>query len=133
MTTPEFFNSDHFAQLCGARVIEQRDGYARAEMPITDTIRNASGWAQGGAVFALADIAFAAAAASHGQLTVTVNANIVFIKSAREGTLTAEAHELFDHKRIPFVEVRVTDDQGELIAHLTATGYRKSSSTSSVQ
>ena len=62
---------------------------------------------------------------SHKQLTVTTSSNITYVRPATEGYVYAEATEVVDHKRMPFAEVRLTDEQGNLLAIFTASGYRK--------
>ena len=42
-----------------------------------------------------------------------------------EGMLYAEAHEVFNHKRLANCEVRITTEAGALIATFNGTGYRK--------
>ena len=59
-----------------------------------------------------------------------MNANITFLRPAKLGYVYAEAVEVFNHHRIPFVEVKITDGQGELIAVFTSSGYRKESDLS---
>lgn len=130
MTLKEFFSRDRFAQMAGVRLLTISPGYCRAEMPVTPVVLNASGWVQGGALFTLADLAFAAAVNTHPGLTVSVNSNIAFFRSAREGeTLFAEARELIDHRRLPYAEVRITDSEGQLVALFTSSGYRKQGAT----
>ena len=52
--------------------------------------------------------------------------SVMFVSSARLGdTLTAEAVSVADHHKIPAVEVRVTNQDGRLICHVTGMGYRK--------
>ena len=121
----EFFKSDRFAANAGVELLEVKPGYAKARMLVTEEHLNAGGVCQGGALFTLADLAFAAAANSHDQLTLSVNANITFLRSAKEGYVYAEAVEVFNHHRIPFIEVRITDETGELIGVMTSSGYRK--------
>ena len=58
------------------------------------------------------DRAFAAVANSRKKLTLSVNANITFLRPAKLGYVYAEAVEVFNHQRIPFVEVKITDGQG---------------------
>ena len=41
------------------------------------------------------------------------------------GYVYAEATETSDHPRLPFAEVRISDEQGQLVAVLTSSGYRK--------
>lgn len=43
----------------------------------------------------------------------------------KEGYVYAEAVEVFNHHRIPFIEVRLVDEAGELIGVMTSSGYRK--------
>jgi len=103
-----------------------RLGYARAEMTVTGQHLNAGGVCQGGAYFTLADIALAAVMNSRGALTFGIENNIVFLKSARIGdTLTAEATEVFNHHKLPYVDVRITNQHGDLCCVVTGLAYRK--------
>lgn len=87
---------------------------------------NAGGVCQGGALFTLADLAFAAVANSRGRLTLSLNANITFLRAVSQGYVYAEATETYNHARVPFIEVHLVDEQQQLIAVLTSSGYRKS-------
>ena len=120
-----FFQADRFAANAGVELMEIKPGFARAKMLVTKEHLNAGGVWQGGALFTLADLAFAAVANSHGLLTLPIGANVTFLRSGMEGNVYAEAVEVFNHHRIPFVEVRITDDAGELVAVMTSSGYRK--------
>ena len=120
-----FFKKDKFAAMAGVELVDVKPGYAKAQMAITPAHLNAGGVCQGGALFTLADLAFAAAVNSHGALTFSTHADIVFLRSVSEGTLTAEATEVYDHHRLPFGEVKITDEQGALVAVLSSSGYRK--------
>ena len=115
-----------FAVNAGFELLEIQPGYATARMLITQNHLNAGGVCQGGALFPLADLAFAAVANSHQKLTLSLNANITFLRPAREGYVYAEAFETFNHARAPFIEVRIVDEEQLLVAVLTSTGYRKS-------
>lgn len=121
----EFFKADRFAANAGVELLEVKPGFAKAKMLVTKEHLNAGGVCQGGALFTLADLAFAAVANSHQQLTLSVAANITFLRSVKEGYVYAEALEVFNHHRIPFIEVRMTDEAGELVAVMTSSGYRK--------
>ena len=127
MTLIDFLNqNDLFAAEAGAQLTEVKEGFAKATMKVEKRHLNAGGVCQGGAIFTVADLALAAVMNSHGKLTFGISSNITFLQSAREGdTLIAEATETFNHHRIPFCEVRVTNGQGELIAVLTGSAYRK--------
>ena len=121
----EFFRADRFAANAGVELLEVKPGYAKARMLVTPEHMNAGGVCQGGALFTLADLAFAAVANSHDALTLSINANITFLRSVKEGYVYAEAVEVFNHHRIPFIEVRLLDESGELIGIMTSSGYRK--------
>ena len=63
---------------------------------------------------------------SHLVLTVSTSSNITYFRSVPLGaTVYAEARELVDHYRMPYAEVRLTDEQDRLIAIFTSSGYRK--------
>ena len=127
MTLKEYLSqNDRFAANSGCILKEVREGYARAELLVTKEHLNAGGVCQGGAYFTLADIALAAVMNSRGGLTFGIENNIMFLHSAKVGdTLTAEATEVFNHHRIPYVDVRITNQLGELCCVVTGLAYRK--------
>lgn len=118
--------TDRFAANAGCRITEADNHHAVAEMTVTKEHLNAGGVCQGGALFTLADLAMAALMNHQGNLTFGISSNVMFLSSAVEGDrLRAEATPVNDHRRIPSVEVRVTNQDGHLICHLTGMGYRK--------
>ena len=127
MTLKEFLSAnDRFALQSGCVLEAIEDGYARASLVVTHDHLHAGGVCQGGAYFTLADIAIAAVMNSRHQLTFGVENNIVYVKSAHEGdTLTAEAREVVNHHKLPYVDVRITNQQGDLCCIVTGIGYRK--------
>ncbi len=117
---------DRFAAGAGCRVTEVDEHHAVAEMIVTKEHLNAGGVCQGGALFTLADLAMAALMNHQGNLTFGISSNVMFLSSAVEGDrLRAEAIPVADHHKLPSVEVRVTNQEGKLICHLTGMGYRK--------
>ena len=127
MTLKDFLTqNDRFAANVGCILKEVREGYARAELFVTPEHLNAGGVCQGGAYFTLADIALAAVMNSRGTLTFGIENNIVYLKSAKAGdTLIAEAVEVYNHHKIPYVDVRITNQGGELLCVVTGMAYRK--------
>ena len=110
-TLKEFLRTDRFASCTGVELLEIKPGYARARMLVTERHLNGGGVCQGGALFTLADLAFAAVANSHRRLTLSVTANITFLRPAKSGYVYADAAEVFNHHRIPFVEVKITNER----------------------
>jgi acyl-CoA thioesterase len=116
---------DAFAKKNGVQLIEVQEGVARAQMRIWPEHINGMGSVQGGAIFTLADLAFAAAVNSHGNVAVAVNVSISFLKAAQSGTLYAEAQEIARGSKLASCTVRVTDDTGDLVAIFQGMAYRK--------
>ncbi|MCC8198920.1 MAG: PaaI family thioesterase [Tannerellaceae bacterium] len=125
MTIQDFLKGDSFALFAGIELIEVTKGYAKARMKIQPMHLNGGRVCQGGAIFTLADLAFAAATNSHGKMTLSVTSTIHFFKAESQGFLYAEAKEILDHKRLSHCEVVITNNAGELVATFTGTGYRK--------
>lgn len=127
MTLLELLNTtDRFAADSGCQLVEIREGYARAVMTVTEKHLNGGNVCQGGALFTLADIALAAVMNSHGSLTFGIESTITFLKSSRLGdTLTAEAEEIKPHHKIPYTEVKIYNQNKELVCSVTGLAYRK--------
>ena len=125
MTIQDFLQGDKFALLAGVTLLDVGNGYAKACMEVKPEHLNGGGVCQGEALFTLADLAFAAATNSHARLTFSIDSSIHFFRSVSEGILYAEGHEVFNHKRLANCEVRITTEEGELIATFNGTGYRK--------
>ena len=81
----KFFKRDRFAAGAGIRLDDARAGHARASMKVRDGHMNGADVVQGGAVFTLADLAFAAACNSHGVLALAVDVTISFLRPTRSG------------------------------------------------
>ena len=118
-------NKDHFAEHNGIELLDIAAGTAKVSMAIQDYHLNGVGTVHGGAIFALADFAFAAASNSHGTIAVGINANISYVKAAVSGTLTAEAKEVSKNHKLATYYITVTDDENDLIASFQGTVYRK--------
>jgi len=125
MTVKEFFKGDRYAALSGIELLTVEPGRAKARMEIREMHLNTVNVVQGGAIFTLADYAFAAAVNAYGNLAMSIETSIRYFKGVGEGVLFADAHMVHIHKRLATFEVRVTNEQGELIALFTATAYRK--------
>ncbi|MGO9110284.1 MAG: PaaI family thioesterase [Thermoguttaceae bacterium] len=121
----KYFENDRFAASSGMRLIELRPGFAKTSLETEDRHLNSVGIVQGGAIFTLADLAFAMACNSAGKVAVAVSTNLSFLKATRSGTLVAEATEVARSRRISTCTVRVTDHAGELVALFQGTAYIK--------
>ena len=98
-------------------------GYAEAVMEITENVCNAVGTVQGGAIFTLADMAFAGAANSYGEKCVAMSAAASFIRPGSGKKLHAAAKEISKGRRSCVMEVEVKNDEGKLVAKFQFTGF----------
>jgi len=121
-----FFKNDQFAARADIELLTLSPGQARAKMTLHPYHLNGYGTVQGGAIFTLADFAFAAASNSHGTIAVAINVNITFMKATKTGTLWAEAKEMSRNFKLGSYTVEVKDDHGELVALFQGLAYRKS-------
>lgn len=118
--------NDKFAESLGIELIEVGEGYAKCSMVVTDEMLNAHASAHGGAIFTLADFAFAVACNSHGQVAVALQVSINFLDAVKAGTrLIAEGKEEALSSRTGLYRLTVTNESGKLIASAQATAYRK--------
>ena len=125
MNIHEFLHNDKFANHLGIELIEAADGRAKTKLAIRDEHLNAVQIVHGGVIFSLADFTLAAAANSHGNIAVAVNANISFLKAAQKGTLCAEAIEISRNNKLASYSINITNAEGELIANYHGMVYRK--------
>lgn len=125
----QFFKSDRFAAYAGVELLSASPGQARAKMVLQPHHLNGMGSVMGGAIFTLADFAFAAASNAHGIPAVAINVSITFIKAAQTGALWAEAREISKNFKLGSYTVEVKDDAGELIALFQGLAYRKTGKT----
>jgi acyl-CoA thioesterase len=114
-----------FARKFNLKLIALEAGYSKVSMVFTPEMENIFGKAHGGAVFALIDEAFETAGNSHGTIAVALNMNISYLSSPSSGaTLTAEAGEVNRTNKTALYEIKVTEENGKLIATCQALVYR---------
>lgn len=122
----KLMEKDRFAAYVGIELVEVQPGYAVAKMVITERHLNGVDIIQGGAIFTLADFAFAAASNAYGQITVALNSNISYFKASKGESLIAEAREVSSSHKIANYNVDVFNEQRDHIAKVSISGYKKS-------
>jgi acyl-CoA thioesterase len=134
MTDPErrakidaHIQRDAFAHWLGAEVTLVEAGHSRVSLTITEHMTNFHGMTHGGVIFALGDLAFAAASNSRGQTSVALSVSITFINPSRVGDhLVAEARERHLGGPTGLYDITVTEaTSGMLIACSQDLVYRK--------
>jgi acyl-CoA thioesterase len=119
--------NDPFARQLGAEVVIVKPGHSRVTLTVTDDMLNFHGMTHGGVIFALGDIAFAAASNSHGQTAVALNVAINYLKASTSGDrLVAEAREQHTSGPTALYDITIKDDRtGQLVAKSQDLVYRK--------
>ncbi|MGE5533505.1 MAG: hotdog fold thioesterase [Bacillota bacterium] len=117
--------TDYFAEALDLKVLEAKDGYAKVTMKVAKIHTNALGFTHGGAIFSLADYAFAQACNFGDNIAVAVQVSINFLKPSVEGdTLTAEATRVSDGKTMGLYNVTVCN-QSKQVAVFSGLAFKK--------
>jgi acyl-CoA thioesterase len=122
-----YIQNDAFALSLGAEVEIVAPGHSRVSLTVTEKMTNFHGITHGGVIFALGDMAFAAAGNSRGQVAVALNVNIHFLNPSKVGDrLVAEAKECHLGGRTGLYEITVIEEKtGTLIARSQDLVYRR--------
>ena len=118
------FENDRFATKNGALIDELSEDHCVCSMDITDDHRNALGGIMGGAIFTLADFAFAVSSNNDHSPTVALDVNIHFLTSSKGNRLTAVSKKVKSGRTTSVFEITVTDDNGKDVALFIGTGYK---------
>jgi acyl-CoA thioesterase len=116
---------DAFSAWLGLELLEVRPRYAAVRMTVRPDMMNGFGVCHGGVTFALADSAFAFASNTHGRVTVSIDNSITYPAAVSTGdVLIAVATEESAASRLAFYGVRVTNQDGSVVALFRGTVYR---------
>jgi acyl-CoA thioesterase len=118
-----FFRRDRFAAGAGIRLVDCGPGRAVARLTLDAGHMNGVDVAQGGAIFTLADFAFAVACNTRGPVALAIDVSISFLAATSRGTLTATAVEVSRSARLSRVEVTVKEARGATVALFHGTAY----------
>ncbi|MCC0039492.1 MAG: hydroxyphenylacetyl-CoA thioesterase PaaI [Brucellaceae bacterium] len=111
------WSKDAASKWLGAALDDVGPGTARMSMTVEKHHTNGHDICHGGYIFTLADSAFAFACNSYNRIVVAQHNVITFIAPGKRGDrLTADAREVARYGRSGIYDVRVTDQDGRLIA-----------------
>ena len=119
-----FFSGDRFATGNGMRLEELDENHSVTSMTIDARHRNALGGVMGGAIFTLADFAFAALSNDRERITVAQQVSINYLSPVKGDRLIATARYKKDGRNSCVVNVDVADDTGREIAQFVGTGFK---------
>ena len=114
-----------FAQALKMDLVELDDGYSVVSMVYEpEKMNNIYARAHGGALFALIDEAFETAAQTDGTVAVALNVNVTYVSSPKPGLqLRAEANRVSQTRKTASYDIKVTDENGALIALCQALAF----------
>ena len=118
---------DHCSQWLGIEAVDIKKGYCKIKMQVRKEMLNGYGILHGGIAFTFADSAFAFASNSYGRVSVSINGNMIYSKSAKEGDIIfAEAKVLNLTHRTADFDVNVLNEDGDIYYYFRGTVYRSS-------
>ena len=119
------FKNDHFAtDVTGIVIDSAQPGKAVCSITLEERHMNENNVPMGGAVFTLADFAFAIAANGYSERkTVSQNVSITFLAPAKGKRLIAEASCLREGRTTALYMADVRDELGTYVAHAVVNGY----------
>ena len=116
---------DLFAETLGIQTLEAKDGYSKVTMKVQKSHLNGLGFTHGGAIFSLADYAFAEACNFGDNMAVALQVSINFLRPTVEGEiLTAEALRVSDGKTTGLYNVTVKCGE-KTVAFFSGVAYKK--------
>lgn len=118
------FKEDKFATNNGIKLDELTEDYSICSLKLTDNHKNAYGGVMGGAIFTLADFAFATLSNNIHSLTVAQHVNITYLSAPKGEVLFAKATCRKSGKTTTIINVDVYDDTGRDVAQFTGTGFK---------
>ena len=119
-----YFSKDRFAsEGIGAAIVQAEPGHAVCRMEIQPQHCNALGKPMGGAIFTLADFAFAVAANAGQAPTVSLSSQIAYLSAAKGKSLTAEARAVKRGRSTCYYQIDISDELGTAVACVTTTGF----------
>jgi acyl-CoA thioesterase len=115
-----------FAKALKVNLVELELGYSMVEMKYDPAnMNNIYERAHGGALFALIDEAFETASQTDGTIAVALNVNVTYVSSPQAGAkLRAEAKRVSQTKKTSSYDIKVSDENNNLIATCSALAYR---------
>lgn len=117
------FELDRFATLqTNIQIDDVEENRAVCSFKVDEYHLNVMNCVMGGAIFTLADFAFAVAANSLGKTVVSASATINYLKPAKCERIFAEAVCVKDGSKVSVYNVTITDENHSKIAIVTITG-----------
>ena len=120
----KYFEDERFATANGMQIDELTDDYCICSFEIAPDHRNALGGVMGGAIFTLADFAFAVSANHDHHPTTAQRVFINYLNVSRGTRLFARTERIKTGRSTSIWKVLVYDDLGKDIAYFIGNGFK---------
>ena len=122
----EAVKTEPFIQALQINLVELEDGYSLLHMIYEpEKMNNIYARAHGGAIYTLIDEAFETAGQTDGTIVVALNVNVTYVSSPEPGQrLQAEARRMSQTRKTASYDIKVTDQNGQIIALCQALAFR---------
>jgi acyl-CoA thioesterase len=117
-------HKDRFVKLLGIEIIDENEKFPSCQLKICKKHLNGVDYTQGGAIFTLADYAFAIASNTDERLSLSINTTMNFFKATKENDiLYTKTRELSRTRKLSVYEVEIYCEK-ILVATFTGTAYK---------
>lgn len=122
----EAVKKEPFARALQMELVDLEDGYSSVHMIYEpEKMNNIYARAHGGALYSLIDEAFETAGQTDGTIAVALNVNVTYVSSPEPGQrLQAEARRVSQTRKTASYDIKVTDNNGQVIALCQALAFR---------
>lgn len=120
----QYFSEDRFATENGIVLDELDSQHSVCSVELDARHKNAFGGVMGGAIFTLADFAFATLTNDREHVTVAQQVSVNYLSQPKGDRLIATATYKKDGRSSCVVNVDVVDDAGREIAQFVGTGFK---------
>ena len=115
-----------FARAMQMELVKLENGHSVVQMVYEpENMANIYARAHGGAIYALIDEAFETAGQTDGTIAVALNVNVTYVTSPEPGQrLQAQARRVSQTRKTASYDIKVTDQNGQVIALCQALAFR---------
>jgi acyl-CoA thioesterase len=116
---------DEFSRWLGVELLDVNPERVTIRMVVRQDMTNGFGVCHGGVTFAFADSAFAFASNTGGQVSVSIENSMTYPAAVHVGdVLLAEAEKEAGSRRLGYYRVRVTRNDGAVVALFRGTVFQ---------
>ena len=122
----EALKKEPFSRALQMELVKLENGHSVVQMVYDpENMANIYARAHGGAIYALIDEAFETAGQTDGTIAVALNVNVTYVTSPEPGQrLQAQAQRVSQTKKTASYDIKVTDQNGQVIALCQALAFR---------